>query len=233
MGLNFVERSSPNCPAHFRLTFVSAVEVKLPVEGSVSAKNTTSAKSEWVLRTTGENAMQFTFSDEPTKREGSNVYYFLYTFKDPLNGKYRHSKISTGVTDYRRAKGLRDELREAALAKISSNQVQFTDKQPLGVFFNSFLLAKENEGRSKKTLYDYRLRLQHFTNWADPALPICNITSDQLRLYFGDMSSQSTRSLAFRTLNAAFNWGVGEEKLERPRRNHRISIRTGQRFSFS
>ncbi len=159
--------------------------------------------------------MHFTFADKPKKREASKFFCFNYTYKDPKTGEYCHSKISTHEKDYGRAKAKREELKEQVLSGLYSQEVRLTDKQPISEFFESFIQAKRQEGKSEKTLYDYEWCIKTFTKFADCDLPLCNVTTELLRCYFYRFKSISVRDLTFRTLRAAFNFAVQEGKLER------------------
>jgi integrase/recombinase XerC len=160
------------------------------------------------------SAVNLNFADKPQKREGSRIFYFPYTFTDPITKKYRHSRISTGEKDGTRALKMRDQLKELVLTTLSSTEIQHSDKQSVRQFFQTFLLAKENEGLSVKTLYDYRLRLDHFAKHLSFDLPLCEVSANILRSYFGKIDSKTTANLSMRILRSVFNWAITEGKLK-------------------
>jgi len=164
-------------------------------------------ESKWSL---SDSAVNLKFADKPQKREHSDVFVFTYTFTDPQTSKYRHSRISTGETERRAAERRRDELKEIVLKKLSLTEIRNTDKQSIWQFFQSFLEAKEQEGKSKKTLYDYKLRLHHLAAYFAFNLPLCELNQAHLRGYFSKIPSDSTRKLSFRIIRSALNWGVLE-----------------------
>ncbi|HET9135101.1 MAG TPA: tyrosine-type recombinase/integrase, partial [Candidatus Kapabacteria bacterium] len=171
-----------------------------------------SPKHEFIL--IGEGDVLRKFSHKPFLRNGSKVYYFHFTYTDPLTGKSKHSQISTGEREKRRATEKRDELKDSVRLMFSREGVKHSDKQPIGDFFAYFLKIKEQDGLSKKTLPDYKLRLDAFIKWSDPSLPLCNVTPDILRDFFAWIRSESTRLLTRRVLSCAFNVAVVEGKLQ-------------------
>ncbi len=179
----------------------------------MKANKRTTAKPEFIL--IGECDMLRKFANNPSKRKGSKYYCFPFTFRDPITDKCKHSQITTGESDYERAKKRRDELKDEVRKNLSREEVSHSDKQPIGEFFDYFLKVKGQDGLQKNTLYDYSLKIQTFVKWADPDLPLCKVTPYILRNFFAQIESESLRSLIRRILNSAFNFAILEEKLDK------------------
>lgn len=173
----------------------------------------TTAKREFIL--IGESDMLRKFANYPSKRSGSKYYCYHFTFRDSITDKCKHSQITTGESDYERAKKKRDELKDQVRKNLSREEVSHSDRQPIGEFFEYFLKVKEQEGLRKNTLYDYNLKIQTFIKWADPNLPLCKVTPNILRNFFAEIGSESLRSLIRRVLNSAFSFAILEEKLDK------------------
>lgn len=147
-------------------------------------------------------------------RPGSPKWYAEIRIGDPATKKRIRRVLSTNETVKTKAESRLKDLEADVLEEIYSAQLQASDKQPIGDFFEEYERGKLRQLRSA-TQADYSSFMAIFASFFDRTAPLCSITRANCLHWLNTFDSLHSRARACRTMRAILAEAVVSERLGR------------------